>query len=59
MWLITKSYHSGLLESDGRDGGRDMGEMTGVIMGGMEFLKVLCLKEFREIDGRDERNISN
>jgi hypothetical protein len=36
-----------------------MGEMTGEIMGGMEFLKVLCLKEFREIDGRDEGNISN
>ena len=33
--------------------GRDMGEMTGGIKGGMKTTTFLCIKVFREFDGRD------
>ena len=37
----------------GETTGEMTGEMTGEIKGGMKTLQSLCIKAFREIDGRD------
>jgi hypothetical protein len=45
MWLITRSYHLGLHEPDGRGDGRDMGEIEKI----SPVLKPLYTKAFPKI----------
>ena len=44
-WPITKWCHFKQLESDGRDDGRDMGEIENI----SPMLSPLCTKDFPEI----------
>ena len=43
------------MKAEVRVDGRDMGEMTGGIKGGMQTAEVLYLRAFRVVDGRDSR----